>query len=86
MGRNHSDNSLVVSVPGQKVIYAANWLPLGELIWRNVIDSYIDEWFTGIDRAPNEVKLPKYQQLFQYDAFLPMNVDRMCLYWRNGWQ
>jgi glyoxylase-like metal-dependent hydrolase (beta-lactamase superfamily II) len=140
MGRNHSDNSLVVSVPGQKVIYAADWLPLGELIWRNVFDSYIDEWFAGIDRvlaydweklvvgharahnpkgwgtkddlrafkqyftdlkeavrvayqaglcpdrAPNEVKLPKYQHLFQYEAFLPMNVDRMCLYWRNGWQ
>jgi glyoxylase-like metal-dependent hydrolase (beta-lactamase superfamily II) len=140
MGRNHSDNSLVISVPAQKVIYAADWLPLGELIWRNVFDSYIDEWFAGIDRvlaydweklvvgharahnpkgwgtkddgrafkqyftdlkeavrvayqaglcpdrAPNEVKLPKYQHLFQYEAFLPMNVDRMCLYWRNGWQ
>ena len=140
MGRNHSDNSLIVSVPAQKVIYAADWLPLGELIWRNVFDSYIDEWFAGIDRvlaydweklvvgharahnpkgwgtkddvrafkqyftdlkeavrvaylaglcpdrAPTEVKLPKYQHLFQYEAFLPMNVDRMCLYWRNGWQ
>ena len=20
------------------------------------------------------------------EEFLPMNVDRMCLYWRNGWQ
>ena len=140
MGRNHSDNSLVISVPAQKVIYAADWLPLGELIWRNVFDSYIDEWFAGIDRvlaldwerlvvgharahnpkgwgtkddvrafkqyftdlkesvrvaylaglcpdrAPNEVKLPKYEHLFQYAAFLPMNVDRMCLYWRNGWR
>ena len=140
MGRNHSDNSLVVSVPSQKVIYAADWLPVGELIWRNVFDSYIDEWFEGIDRvlaldweklvvgharghnqkgwgtkddvrafkayftdlkeavrvayqqglcpnrAPSEVKLPKYSQLFEYEEFLPMNVDRMCLYWRNGWQ
>jgi len=139
-GRNHSDNSLVVSVPQQRVIYAADWLPVGELIWRNIFDSYIDEWFEGIDRvlaldwdklivgharahnpkgwgtkddvrafkayftdlkeavrvaylagkcpdqAPQEVKLPKYQSLFQYEAFLPMNVDRMCLYWRNGWQ
>jgi glyoxylase-like metal-dependent hydrolase (beta-lactamase superfamily II) len=140
LGRNHSDNSLVVSVPQQKVIYAADWLPLGELIWRNIFDSYIDEWFAGLDRvlaldwdrlvvgharahnpkgwgtkddvrafrryftdlkeavrvayregkcpdrAPQEVKLPRYQHLFQYEAFLPMNVDRMCLYWRNGWQ
>jgi glyoxylase-like metal-dependent hydrolase (beta-lactamase superfamily II) len=140
MGRNHSDNSLIVSVPSRKVIYAADWLPVGELIWRNIFDSYIDEWFEGIDRvlaldwdklivghvrahnpkgwgtkddvrafkryftdlkeavrvayvaglcpdrAPNEVKLPQYSQLYQYEAFLPMNVDRMCLYWRNGWQ
>jgi glyoxylase-like metal-dependent hydrolase (beta-lactamase superfamily II) len=139
-GRNHSDNSLVVSVPARKVIYAADWLPLGELIWRNIFDSYIDEWFQGIDRvlaydweqlivgharahnpkgwgtkadvlafkqyftdlkeavrvahtkglcpdrAPTEVRLPQYEHLFQYAAFLPMNVDRMCLYWRNGWQ
>jgi glyoxylase-like metal-dependent hydrolase (beta-lactamase superfamily II) len=139
-GRNHSDNSLVVSVPAQKVIYAADWLPLGELIWRNIFDSHIDEWFQGIDgvlaydwerlvvgharahnpkgwgtkddvrafkqyftdlkeavrvahmkglcpdRAPADVRLPQYEHLFQYAAFLPMNVDRMCLYWRNGWQ
>jgi len=38
------------------------------------------------NRAPNEVKLPKYAHLFEYEEFLPMNVDRMCLYWRNGWQ
>lgn len=140
LGRNHSDNSLVVSVPRERVIYAADWLPVGELIWRNIFDSYIDEWFAGIDRvlalewdklvvgharahnpkgwgtkddvrafkayftdlkdavriahaegkcpdrAPVEVKLPKYAHWFQYDAYLPLNVDRMCLYWRNGWQ
>jgi glyoxylase-like metal-dependent hydrolase (beta-lactamase superfamily II) len=51
LGRNHSDNSLVISVPARKVIYAADWLPVGELIWRNVFDSYIDEWFEGIDRV-----------------------------------
>lgn len=140
LGRNHSDSSLVVSVPDARVIYAADWLPVGEVIWRNVFDSYIDEWFEGIDRvlaldweklvvghvrahnpkgwgtkedvrafkqyftdlkeavriahaegkcpdrAPQEVKLPKYESWYQYEAFLPMNVDRMCLYWRNGWQ
>lgn len=140
LGRNHSDNSLVVSVPRERVIYAADWLPVGELIWRNIFDSYIDEWFVGIDRvlaldwdrlvhgharahnpkgwgtkddvrafkqyftdlkeavriahsegkcpdrAPVEVKLPKYEKWYQYEAYLPLNVDRMCLYWRNGWQ
>src|SRR4030095_3020879 len=51
MGRNHSDNSLVVSVPSQKVIYAADWLPVGDVIGRNICDAYIDEWFAGIDRG-----------------------------------
>jgi hypothetical protein len=32
------------------------------------------------------VKLPQHEKLFQYGPFLPLNVDRMCLYWRNGWQ
>ena len=107
------------------MIYAPDWLPLGELIWRNVFDSYIDEWFAGIDRvlalgweklvvgharahnpkgwgtkddvrafkayftdlkeavrlaylegkcpdrAPQEVKLPKYATLFQYRTVPP---------------
>lgn len=38
------------------------------------------------NRAPNDVKLPQYANLFEYEELLPMNVDRMCLYWRNGWQ
>jgi glyoxylase-like metal-dependent hydrolase (beta-lactamase superfamily II) len=140
LGRNHSDNSLVISVPAQKVIYAADWLPVRELIWRNIFDSYVDEWLAGIDRAlaldwdklihghvrahnpkgwgdkedirafkgyvldlkeavrmahsegkcpdvaPKEIKLPKYESWYQYEAYLPLNIERMCLYWRNGWQ
>ena len=139
-GRNHSDNSLVISVPDKRVIYAADWLPVRELIWRGIFDSYIDEWFEGIDRvlaldwdklvvshvragnpkgwgdkedirvfkqyftdlkevvrvahqegkcpdrAVQEVRLPQYESWFNYESTLPLNVDRMCLYWRNGWQ
>jgi catechol 2,3-dioxygenase-like lactoylglutathione lyase family enzyme len=57
------------------------------------IDRTVDEAVRVADmqglcpnRAPIEVKLPKYANLFEYEEFLPMNVDRMCLYWRNGWQ
>ncbi len=140
LGRNHSDNSLVISVPDQKVIYAADWLPVREIFWRNMFDSYVDEWLVGIDRvleldwdklvvshtrennpkgwgdkddiralkgyfldlkeavrvahtqgkcpdvAPKEIKLPKYETWVTYQEYLPLNIDRMCLYWRNGWQ
>lgn len=140
LGRNHSDNSLVTVVPAQRVAYAADWLAVREIPWRNLFDSYIDEWLEGIDRAvqldwerlvightrphnpngwatkddlreykgyfldlkeairvahasgqcpdraPREVRLPKYESWYQYEAHLPLNIDRMCLYWRNGWQ
>jgi len=33
-----------------------------------------------------EVKLPRYESWTRYAEFLPMNVERLCLYWRNGWQ
>ncbi len=140
LGRNHSDNSLVISVPAQKVIYAADWLPVREIFWRNMFDSYVDEWLVGIDRvleldweklvvshtrannpkgwgdkddiralkgyfldlkeavrvahsqgkcpdvATKEIKLPKYETWVTYEEYLPLNIDRLCLYWRNGWQ
>ena len=38
------------------------------------------------DTAMKEVKLPKYESWGRYNEFLPMNVERLCLYWRNGWQ
>ena len=141
LGRNHSDNSLVISVPDQKVIYAADWLPVREIFWRNMFDSYVDESASGHrsrararlgqaglvshtrennpkgwgdkddiralkgyfldlkeavrvahtqgkcpDVAPKEIKLPKYETWVTYQEYLPLNIDRMCLYWRNGWQ
>jgi hypothetical protein len=33
-----------------------------------------------IDTAMREVKLPKYATLTNYENWLPMNVERYCLY------
>jgi glyoxylase-like metal-dependent hydrolase (beta-lactamase superfamily II) len=51
VGRNHTDNSLVVSVPAQKIIYAADFIPVRELIWRGIFDAYYDEWMVSLDRV-----------------------------------
>jgi glyoxylase-like metal-dependent hydrolase (beta-lactamase superfamily II) len=137
VGRNHSDNTLVTLLPKEKIIFTVDWLPIREVLFRNIPDSYYDEWLEGIDRvlaldwnqmiaghprqggigskedvrnlkqymldlkdavrvvaaegkcfdqAMKEVKLPKYESWGRYNEFLPMNVERLCLYWRNGWQ
>jgi glyoxylase-like metal-dependent hydrolase (beta-lactamase superfamily II) len=137
VGRNHSDNTLVTLLPKEKIIFTVDWLPIREVLFRNVPDSYYDEWLEGIDRvlaldwnqmiaghprqggigskedvrnlkqymldlkdavrvaaaegkcfdqAMKDVRLPKYESWGRYNEFLPMNVERLCLYWRNGWQ
>jgi len=137
VGRNHSDNSLVMLLPNEKILFAVDFLPIKEVLFRAMPDSYVDEWFQSIDRvllldwdrmiaghprgggigtkedvrnlkgymtdlkeavrvaasqgkcpdaAMKEVKLPKYESWGRYNEFLPGNVERMCFYWRNGWQ
>jgi glyoxylase-like metal-dependent hydrolase (beta-lactamase superfamily II) len=51
LGRNHSDGSLVVRLPAQRLIFAVDWLPVEALAWRNMPDSYPMEWIAGVDRA-----------------------------------
>ncbi len=137
VGRNHTDNSLVLLLPKEKILFAVDFLPIREILFRNIPESYINEWFDSIDRvlaldwdrmiaghprqggigtkddvrglkeymtdlkeavrvaadqgkcidpAMKEVKLPKYAQWGRYNEFLPGNIERMCFYWRNGWQ
>jgi len=137
VGRNHTDNSLVALLPKEKILFAVDFLPIRDVLFRAMPDSYVDEWFESIDRvlaldwdrmiaghpaqggigtkddvralkeymtdlkeavrvaaaqgkcpdaAMKEVKLPKYESWPRYQAFLPMNVERMCFYWRNGWR
>lgn len=136
VGRNHSDNSLVMLLPKEKVLFAVDFLPIREIPFRNMPDSFILEWTESIDRvlqldwdrmiaghprqggigtkedvralkgyftdlseavrqanaegkcpdkAMSEIKLPKYEK-WSRQEFLPGNIERMCYYFRNGWQ
>ena len=136
VGRNHSDSSLVMRLPKEKLIFAVDFLPINSVNWRNMPDSWPFEWEDGIrrvlglewdrmipghpgpggrlgtrddvtnllaymqdlaaevkkaadagkcmDTAIREVKLPKYATLNNYENWLPMNVERYCLYYSGG--
>ena len=51
VGRNHSDNSLVMRVPDDNIIFAVDFLPIREVPFRNMPDSYLLEYFDSIDRV-----------------------------------
>jgi glyoxylase-like metal-dependent hydrolase (beta-lactamase superfamily II) len=136
VGRNHSDTTLLMRLPKEKLIFAVDFLPINSVNWRNMPDSWPIEWEDGIrrvlalewdrmipghpgpggrlgtrddvsnllaymrdlreevkkaadagkciDAAMREVKLPKYATLTNYESWLPMNVERYCLYYSGG--
>jgi glyoxylase-like metal-dependent hydrolase (beta-lactamase superfamily II) len=136
VGRNHSDTTLLMRLPKEKLIFAVDFLPINSVNWRNMPDSWPIEWEDGIkkvlalewdrmipghpgpggrlgtredvgnllaymsdlreevkkaadagkciDTAMREVKLPKYATFTNYENWLPMNVERYCLYYSGG--
>ncbi len=44
VGLNHSDNSLVMRLPKQRLIFAVDFIPVGSIPGRGMIDSYPLEW------------------------------------------
>jgi glyoxylase-like metal-dependent hydrolase (beta-lactamase superfamily II) len=51
VGLNHSDSSLVMRLPKQKIIFAVDFLPVGSVPGRGMIDSYPLEWEASIEKV-----------------------------------
>jgi glyoxylase-like metal-dependent hydrolase (beta-lactamase superfamily II) len=50
-GRNHSDNSLVVSVPKDRIIFTVDWIPIQAVMYRDMPDGFLPDWFDGLDKV-----------------------------------
>jgi glyoxylase-like metal-dependent hydrolase (beta-lactamase superfamily II) len=44
VGLNHSDSTLVMRLPAQKILFAVDFIPVGSVPGRGMIDSYPIEW------------------------------------------
>ena len=51
LGLNHSDSMLVMWLPKEKIIFTVDWLPVGSLPGRGMIDSYPLEWEDSIKKV-----------------------------------
>lgn len=137
VGRNHSDNSLLMLLPKEKLAFTVDFVSFGSVLFRDLPDGFLPDWFASLERvlqfdwdrmisghpipggrlgtkedvraqlaymtdlsqavreaaaqgkcwdaAMKEIKLPKYEKLAAYDAYLPMNVERFCSYWGRGY-
>jgi glyoxylase-like metal-dependent hydrolase (beta-lactamase superfamily II) len=51
VGRNHSDNSLVMRLPKDKLIFTVDFVPIQAVNWRNMPDSYLPDWDESLKRV-----------------------------------
>jgi glyoxylase-like metal-dependent hydrolase (beta-lactamase superfamily II) len=51
VGRNHSDNSLVMRVPKDRLIFTVDFIPIETVQFRNMLDGYLPDWFDSLDRV-----------------------------------
>jgi glyoxylase-like metal-dependent hydrolase (beta-lactamase superfamily II) len=51
VGRNHSDNSLVMLLPKEKLLFAVDFIPVGAVLFRDLPDGFLPDWFASLDRV-----------------------------------
>jgi glyoxylase-like metal-dependent hydrolase (beta-lactamase superfamily II) len=61
VGRNHSDNSIVMRFPAQRALFAVDWIPIEAVAFRDLPDSYLDEWLLSLRRV----------EAMDFDTLLP---------------
>jgi len=137
VGKNHSDSTLVMRLPKEKIIFTVDWIPIQGVQFRGMADTYVPDIEDGLKKviamdwemlipghpgpggkqtgtkenardqlaylqdlsaavknavnegksyadAQKEIKLPKYEAWPNYNAFLPMNIERYFDYWNRG--
>jgi glyoxylase-like metal-dependent hydrolase (beta-lactamase superfamily II) len=137
VGKNHSDNTLVMRLPKEKIIFTVDWIPIQGIQFRGMADTYVPDIEEGLKKviamdwetlipghpgpggkqtgtkdnardelaylqelsaavktavsegksyadAQKEIKLPKYESWPNYNAFLPMNIERYYDFWNRG--
>jgi glyoxylase-like metal-dependent hydrolase (beta-lactamase superfamily II) len=51
LGKNHSDNSIVMRFPDELALFAVDFIPVKSLPFRDFPDAYVDEWIESLRKA-----------------------------------
>jgi glyoxylase-like metal-dependent hydrolase (beta-lactamase superfamily II) len=51
VGRNHSDNTIVMRFPKEKLLFAVDFIPVENVAWRDFPDGYMPEWIDSLKRV-----------------------------------
>lgn len=48
VGRNHSDNMIVMNFPAQRVLFAVDFIPVGAVAFRDFPDAWLPDWIDSL--------------------------------------
>ena len=51
VGRNHSDNSLVMLLPKEKILFTVDFIPIETVQFRDLPDGFLPDWFGSLDKV-----------------------------------
>jgi len=78
-GRNHSDNSLVVLLPQDRLLFAVDFIPVETVAYRALPDGYPDEWIDSLKQVeglefdtlvPGHGKIGKKEHVQKFRVYL----------------
>ena len=93
VGRNHSDNSLVMRFPAARTIFAVDFIPVDSLAFRTLNDGYMEEWIESLERveamdfdviAPGHGALGRKQHVTTFREYLQTLYDEVLAGARAG--
>jgi len=51
VGRNHSNNMIVMHFPKERVLFAVDFIPVNSVAFRDFPDAYLDDWIRSLKRV-----------------------------------
>ena len=93
IGRNHTDNSIVMRFPAERVLFAVDFIPVESLPFRDFPDGYIDDWIESLRRAealdfdilaPGHGVLGRNEHVRQIRQYMEELRDEVSKYTRQG--
>lgn len=78
-GKNHSDNSLVVLLPENKLLFAVDFIPVETVAYRTMRSDYPDDWIESLKQVeqldfetliPGHGKIGKKEHVRQFRGYL----------------
>ncbi len=78
-GRNHSDNSLVVLIPQNRLLFAVDFIPVETVAYRTMRSDYPDEWIESLKQVegldfdilvPGHGKIGKKEHVQRFRGYL----------------